>query len=187
MADKKEVIYESKHGATRITSASGFFFNGGGLQVNWSAENFGFGGFTMGYDKERGTMRINSEMMSREFIAKVMEKLIHESLFTDIETAKKEVVAVSLEEADNIFPFKNNILYMPFYEEEDKTNLDLYEMRWHLPENKVLNIWFDKKVLGKEPEDFFLLAHTISTDKSFAKGFIKAEIWSWTITEKHHK
>jgi hypothetical protein len=186
MAEKKEVIYEGKRGNSRIASASGFFFNdfGGGLQVNWSAENCGFGGFTIGFDKERGTTCVDSEMMSPEFVAKVMEKLIYESLFTDFHTATKEIIAASLDEVNNVFPFRSNVLYLPFYEQEDKNNPDLYEMRWHLPEDKVLNVWFDKKIVGENPDDAFLFAHTLSKDKSFAKGFVKAEIWSWTITEK---
>jgi hypothetical protein len=183
MAEKKEVIYEGKRGNSRITSADGFFFGdfGGGLQVNWSAENCGFGSFTMGFDKERGTMIIDSEMMSPEFVAKVMEKLIHESLFTDFVTATKEVTVVSLEETDKAFEFRNGVLYFPFYEQDDKTNPDLYEMRWHLSANKVLNVWFDKKIVGA---DSFSFINTITDNKSFAQGFVKAEIWSWTITQK---
>src|SRR5579875_1176308 len=116
MLEKKEVIYESKQGNVSITKANGFFFNNSsGLQVNWSAKNFGFGGFTMGFDKEHGKITFSSEMMSREFVAKVMEKLIYESLFTDFEMINKEIVAVSLEEANEAFPFKNNVLYVPFY------------------------------------------------------------------------
>lgn len=186
MEDKKEIIYEGKHGNNRIASASGFFFTdfGGGLQVNWSAENFGFGGFTVGFDKERGTMQVDSEMMSREFVAKVMEKLIQDSLFTDFESAEKKVAVATLEDIDKVFPTKKNVIYLPFYEQESKDNSELYEMRWHLPEEKVLNVWFDKKFIVENPECVFSFSHPFSQDKLFTTGFVKAEIWSWSVTKK---
>ncbi len=182
MTDKKEVIYQGKDGSHKILSATGFFSNSG-LQVNWSAENCGFGSFTMGLDKERGTMKIDSEMMGHEFISKVMEKLIRESLFTDFEKIKKNITSVSVEEANEAFGFQKGYIRSPFYEEEDKAS-GLYQMRWHIGNQKVLNVWFNPESVGKNNDESFEFIIDLNDKKSLEKGFVKAEIWSWEISQR---
>jgi len=184
MTDKEEVIYEGKDSSHKISSATGFFSPSANssIQVNWSAENCGFGSFTMGFDKERGTMVIDSEMMGPDFVSKVMEKLIRESLFTDFEKVKKQVTSVSVEEANNVFGFQKNVLRPPFYEEDTKSGL--YQMRWHIANKKVLNIWFESDIVGKTPDESFEFIIEISDKKSFEKGFVKAEVWSWEVSKR---
>lgn len=181
---EKEDTGEDWHGNARISSATGFFFNdfGGGLQVNWSSEDGFFGDFIMSFDKERGKMQISADGLTPNFVAKVMEKLVYNSVCAD--ETEKVIVSVSLEETDKTFPFRKNVLHLPFYEGEDKSNPDLYEMRWRLPEEKILNVWFNKKIIEESYDDPFLVASTICDNKSFANGFAKAEIWSWVVKAK---
>lgn len=184
MIEKKKVIYNGKRGESEITYADGFFSQLGGMVVNWGATNCGFGEAYFSYDKERGGMVVDSEMMSPEFISKVMEKLVRDALFTDFQTAEKEVQSITLEEVNASFVFKDHVLQCNFYEEEDAEDPDLLQMRWKLPDEKVLNIWFYKKILGDKLDDTLSFCLDIANAKSFAHGFVKAEVWSWKITDK---
>jgi hypothetical protein len=185
MTEKKKVIYSGKRGDSEITYADGFFSQFGGLCVKWGATNCGFGEAYFSYDKERGSLKIDSEMMGPEFMSKVMEKLVRDALFTDFQEAVKSVEVVSLEQTNANFTFKDHVLHLPFHEEEDEENKNLIQMRWRIQDDKVLNVWFDKTVLGEKLDDSLSFCMEISHDKSFAKGFVKAEIWSWEIKEKN--
>lgn len=187
MTEKKAVILDSPRGPVEIVSASAFFFPnfGGGMQIDWGAKNCGFGQAVFSYDQESGRVKVDSELMSREFITKVMEKMIQDAIFTDFQELIKEVKSISLEETNTIFNFRPHVLQTPFFSEKSEDGTTVV-MRWNLSEERVLNVVFDAtKVEEIEAEDpYFGMAMHITKNKSFATGFISAEIWSWTIKEK---
>ncbi len=183
----KPVIFEDKHGASEIVHASGSFFThrGGGLEINWGATNCGFGQVVFHYDNESGKIVVDSETMNREFITKVMEKMIQESIFSDYEQLVKEVKEVNLVEINAAFNFQPNVIQSAFYSEESEDGTSV-QMRWHLKDNKVLNVWFapDKVKEAEEREPYFGLSMDITTNQTFIEVFQKAEIWSWKTIEK---
>lgn len=182
MIEKKKVIYNGTRGDSEIVYADGYFSKFGGLVVKWGAESIGFGEAYFSYDKEKGSLRVDSEMMGPEFMSKVMEKLVRDALFTDFQESTKSVESISLEEVDKQFPFKKHVLQTPFYSEDDENENNLIQIRWNFPGEKVLNVWFDKGVIGEKLDDLSF-SLSISRKKSFSKGFVKAELWSWKIVE----
>jgi hypothetical protein len=187
MKNSTPVIHTSKHGESEIIYSNAFFSINGGLVINWGATNCGFGELYINRDDESGKLVFDSETMSRGFVTKVLEKLVQDSIFSDYEQPIKEVKIVSLEEANEIFGFKEHVLRISFFSGDDELNPQLIQKRWHIADDKVLNIWFDKTKLGDylEKEHQFDLEIKFNQEKSFHFGFVKAEIWSWTIEEKN--
>lgn len=185
MSDNK-VIYQGKKGEHEIVHAGGFFFShfGGGLQVDWGAKNLGFGSFVIQFDKERGGFFIDSEMMGKDFCAKVMEKLVQDSIFTDFEETVKSVEDLSLEQANEKIGFRPHVLYTPFYECDDKESPHLLQRRWRLGDNEVLNVWVRKEEIKEFENDSLSLDMKISEQKTLALGFEKAQLWKWKIISK---
>ena len=182
MKEPKPVIFSSSHGDHEILYSNGSVHSNG-LNVNWGVKNIGFGSFFLGYDNESGKIVISSELMSKEFVSKVMEKLIQEAIFSDFEESQKSIVPISLSEANSLINFKPQILYCPFFIEDDPDDNNLLQRRWNVKDNKVLNIWFDKKKIQLKNEDPLDLDLYFSEQQSFAFGFVKAELWSFNMIE----
>lgn len=187
MKNSTPVIHTSKHGDSEIVYSNAFFSVNEGLVINWGATNCGFGELYIYRDDESGKLVFDSETMSRGFVTKVLEKLVQDSIFSDYEKPIKEIQVVSLEEANSVFGFQDHVLRTSFFSGDDESNHKLIQKRWHIADDKVLNIWFDKDSLGSymDKDNQFDLEIKFSDEKSFHFGFVKAEIWSWNIEEKN--
>lgn len=213
------------------------YANGSGnLHVNWGIKNCGFGELYLSHDTERNVMTCSSEYMSKESVKAILCKLIDDSFFPDVEEKKKTVVAMSKKEVNemNLCGIPSDMyLNIPFYTDDDKSNEELFELRWE--KNKeidgvktpvVINVWLNKaKVIaeitnseqkykqeiidrlsdeGKSEEDIkeVLTAYRLDNpdyldslnysmhkkdmpiNETFGDEFVKAEMWTWEITEK---
>lgn len=159
-----------------ITNTDSFVSKNNNLVIRWGAKNIGFGETCLSFDKKSGKIFIDSEMMSREFIKSVFNKMIDDAVFTDLETLEKNTKELSLEELNSRFPFQEHILLLPFYFESEGNTT---QYRWHLDKNVVINVW-----LTGEEENIFTLSQKIQAEKTFPNNFLKAEIWHWTTKSK---
>lgn len=146
------------------------------LVLKWVAQNIGFGELCLRFDKNSGKVCIDSERMGRDFVKAALNKMVDNSVFVDLEKLTKTTNPLTLEEANSLFSFKDHIILLPFYIEQDA---ELTQYRWHLSNNNVINVW----LAGKE-ENIFSLSQNIQKNKTFPKNFKKAELWKWNIEDK---
>ena len=173
-ARKYEVVYAN----------ASFLKEGSGMHINWGIKNFGFGECYAFYDKERGILKWDTELLKPEVIQAIMAKLIEQSIFTDFTASEKKVEEISAAQAYALLYMKNGIkkessLFLPF--EEDTTKKEV-QYRWHLAQNEVLNVWI------KNSKDHSILDYNVQLSRTgFGAEFIRAEKWQWIDSPKQEK
>lgn len=161
-----------------ITSVSSLMTNNKTLVVDWIADNIGFGQLLFRFDEQSGKICIDSELMNREFIKSVFNKVIDDSVFTDFEKLIKKEEVIALKELNSLFKFEEHIVILPFYVEKCQ-NENATQYRWRIEKNKVVNVW-----INGDPENIFQLSNNIQKNKSFPENINRAELWTWDLEIK---
>ena len=192
MSDKKRVVIESPRGPVEVVGADVY----GQLTVNWSATNCGFGQLYLHVDPESGRLMVANECMSREFVSAVLHKMVLDAVFTDQEELVKKVEQVSLEQANDHMAFGPHRLLLPFYTDKvdgrDETEV---EMRWHIAGDQVLRVRFDgaqlveekctaDELCSRDGGHLMQIVERLCREQSLKKGFLGAEVWSWTVRNR---
>lgn len=166
---------DGARGPVKLVSTSAF----GDMTVHWSASGCGFGGFSLYFDKERGRMRCDSELMSKKFVAAALVHLINNCTDFDWEEEKKKVkTKLSIDDVNEIMGLPESAdssFFITPYQQKKLRNSNIVKCYFRIDDSDVMVAW----LRIKNGEDVYDTLINIFDSKFDADTVVKAERWSW--------